>query len=319
MSACGRDDHGLTEAQVEYLLRAVQRFRVGEDGKGFAHMQQQDIRAHLTRCFGFTGWDGDTTDMQLVFETVEHDRRKKNKKGEEYGDPFDAWTVCYRARYVLDITAPCGCQVSHYAEWSSGEATNQPSRADAHDLAMKAAESQAMKRCATNLGDQFGLSLYNKGSMEAFVKFTLVRPGAAHVEDAPEPPAPQPESLERTVMPPKDVQTNAETEGGDVNTDSPSATSTVKDVHDAAAHQSPDVPASPPSSDERQQQRTIETILAGLARRDGEKPATWVNRLTKSKVDATRFGVAMVEVEGLPLSVRIQSATEEALALLGAP
>ena len=41
---------------------------------------------------------------------------------------------------------------------------------DAHDMALKTAESGALKRAATNLGDQFGLSLYNDGSMLPLVK-----------------------------------------------------------------------------------------------------------------------------------------------------
>ena len=55
-----------------------------------------------------------------------------------------------------------------YTEWAAGDATN-PTLADAHDQAIKTAESQAFKRCAVNLGDQFGLSLYKNGSTDATV------------------------------------------------------------------------------------------------------------------------------------------------------
>jgi hypothetical protein len=47
-------------------------------------------------------------------------------------------------------------------------------RGDVHDMAIKTAESQALKRCATNLGDQFGLSLYRNGSADPVVTVTLV-------------------------------------------------------------------------------------------------------------------------------------------------
>jgi hypothetical protein len=56
-----------------------------------------------------------------------------------------------------------------YAEWATGAAVNYPSRANAHDQALKTAQSQAFKRACVNLGDQFGLSLYNDGSTEAVV------------------------------------------------------------------------------------------------------------------------------------------------------
>lgn len=53
---------------------------------------------------------------------------------------------------------------------------NQPSLGDAHDQAMKTALSQGLKRCAANLGDQFGMSLYNGGSYDAVVLGTLAGP-----------------------------------------------------------------------------------------------------------------------------------------------
>ena len=52
----------------------------------------------------------------------------------------------------------------------TGEAINQPSRGDAHDLALKSAVSGALKRCAKDLGDQYGLGLYDKGSLEPTVR-----------------------------------------------------------------------------------------------------------------------------------------------------
>ena len=40
-------------------------------------------------------------------------------------------------------------------------------------MAIKTAESQAFKRCAINLGDQFGLSLYNNGGTASVVRAVL--------------------------------------------------------------------------------------------------------------------------------------------------
>jgi len=77
------------------------------------------------------------------------------------------WNVIYRAQCVLRIGEMFGDTAS-YTEWAAGDATN-PTLADAHDQAIKTAESQAFKRCAINLGDQFGLSLYNDGSTQAVV------------------------------------------------------------------------------------------------------------------------------------------------------
>ena len=48
-------------------------------------------------------------------------------------------------------------------------------RGEAHDMAIKTAESDALKRAAINLGTQFGLSLYDEGSMKDVVGMTLAR------------------------------------------------------------------------------------------------------------------------------------------------
>jgi hypothetical protein len=65
--------------------------------------------------------------------------------------------------------------VAWYDDSSTGDASNQ-TRADAHDLALKSAITLAKKRCAVHLGDQFGLSLYNKGQQSALVVGTKVLP-----------------------------------------------------------------------------------------------------------------------------------------------
>jgi recombination DNA repair RAD52 pathway protein len=137
------------------LLSPIRPGRVGKDGKGFSHVEAYEIRAHLIRLFDFDGWDSEILSMELVFES--------EKDGK--------WTVCYRAQCELMVRWPEG-RGSRYTEWATGEAKNQPSRGDAHDLAIKTAESQALKRCAMNLGDQYGLSLYKKGSMEPLVRQT---------------------------------------------------------------------------------------------------------------------------------------------------
>jgi recombination DNA repair RAD52 pathway protein len=41
------------------------------------------------------------------------------------------------------------------------------------DMAVKTAETDALKRAAINLGDQFGLSLYNNGSLRPIIIRTL--------------------------------------------------------------------------------------------------------------------------------------------------
>ena len=147
----------LTPEQIKELLKPVDPERVKkDDGKGFSYLEAWDVRRTMNRIFGFGNWSADVTEMVLVRESETTTRK---------GAP--AWNIVYRARCVLRIGDMFGDRCS-YTEWAAGENTN-PSYAEAHDQAIKTAESQAFKRCAMNLGDQFGLSLYNNGSMKATV------------------------------------------------------------------------------------------------------------------------------------------------------
>lgn len=160
----------LTAAQVDYLLRPIQPHRVHEDRKNrvMAHLPQQDVRAHLTRVFGFGGWSSTVTDSSMI-----HGERVTWMKD---GQQKSGWDAVWRARVRLTIRDGAGEEVAQYEDEATGEATHQVTCGAAHDLALKSAVSTALKRAATSLGDQFGLSLYNKGSREQFVIFTLTRP-----------------------------------------------------------------------------------------------------------------------------------------------
>ena len=147
----------LSSKQIEELLLPLDPDRVKKDGKGFAHVEAWDIRRTMNKIFGFAEWSARVEQMELISE-----REVQTKAGKP------AWNVVYRARCTLEVGVDSliGCA---YTEWAAGESTN-PILAEAHDQAIKTAESQAFKRCAVNLGDQFGLSLYNNGSTQATVE-----------------------------------------------------------------------------------------------------------------------------------------------------
>ena len=146
---------------MQRLLEPISPQRVGKDGKGFSHVEAWDIRRTMNNIFGFAEWSSEVTDMELIYEvegTVERN-----------GKQMKVWGVSYRARCSIRVNGAV------YSEWAAGDATNYPSRADAHDQAIKTAESQAFKRACVNLGDQFGLSLYNNGSTQATVQDVVGR------------------------------------------------------------------------------------------------------------------------------------------------
>lgn len=166
----------LTDPQLKILLAPVNPKRVGST-RGLAHMEAWDIRRQLIRLFGFGGYSTETLALDLIAE-------RETKQGEK-----SRWTVVYRAQVRLTIYGTDGKQLGFWDDGAAGDSVNQPSLGDAHDMAMKTALSQALKRCATNLGDQFGLSLYNDGSPAPVVNWSAAHPPKP-VTDEPAQPMP---------------------------------------------------------------------------------------------------------------------------------
>lgn len=154
----------LTPAQVEVLLRPLAQHRV-HTREGQSNMEAWDIRAMLTRVFGFGRW----SDEALEPTTLLYEQETTTKQGKA------AYKIAYRATRRLTVCAPNGEILAFYDGTAVGEAVMPDfKRGDGHDFAIKKAESQALKRCAINLGTQFGLSLYRDGSLADVVRITLV-------------------------------------------------------------------------------------------------------------------------------------------------
>lgn len=150
---------GITRAQYEQLLKPLNERRVakrGQAGRQLSYLEAWDVKAHLIRIFGFGGWSWMVEDAILAFE-------EQNEKKQ--------WNVGYRVIGRLQIES----LYCTYTEAAVGSAS-LPSRGEAHDMAVKTAESDALKRAAINLGTQFGLSLYNNGSLVDVVVQTLSEP-----------------------------------------------------------------------------------------------------------------------------------------------
>ena len=153
-------------AQTRQLLAPIRQERVLLDGKKHSHVSQQDILAHLIRVFGFGGFDIEVLNSECVFES---------ERVSDKGVGLNRFDTCYRAMVRLTIRDEDGAVACHYDNGSTATAQNQ-TRGDAHDLAYKSAISLSVKRAAIALGDQFGLSLYNKGQLAPLVRGTLIHP-----------------------------------------------------------------------------------------------------------------------------------------------
>jgi recombination DNA repair RAD52 pathway protein len=147
----------LSSKQQEILLKGINANRIakrqGGGGRSLSYLEAWDVKAHLIRIFGFGQWSWDVMETHLAYEQ----------------EASGKWNVGYRVIGQLRIHATGAT----YSEAAVGSAT-LPQRGEAHDMAIKTAESDALKRAAINLGDQFGLSLYNNGGVAPVVKETLV-------------------------------------------------------------------------------------------------------------------------------------------------
>ncbi|MFI5808909.1 Rad52/Rad22 family DNA repair protein [Streptomyces sp. NPDC051561] len=195
----------LTVEQVTTLLAPINPSRVQTLNRQ-SHLEAWDVRRWLNRVFGFGGWSDETLELVCVAEREINPGR---------------WTVIYRAQVRLTVKTTDGRTLTAYDDAAMGDSRNQPSLGDAHDMAMKTALSQALKRCAHNLGDAFGLSLYNDGSRQAVGIWSAAHPKPTDdadvptvPDDAPVKPEPAPAVEHQAPAAEQQVQRSKQAEGG---------------------------------------------------------------------------------------------------------
>jgi DNA repair and recombination protein RAD52 len=107
------------------------------------------VIAEANRIFGFDNWTRETIDIKCVAESARKIGVKENFAG------YDGWGVTYlcKARVIVDGVAREGCGAGHGIDRDLGQA---------HESAIKEAETDAMKRAFMTFGNPFGLALYDK-------------------------------------------------------------------------------------------------------------------------------------------------------------
>lgn len=149
--------------QIDQLLRAVAAWRVLEDERGNPHLAHQDVVAHLIRIFGHGRFDLISLGEELLYCEQQTDPD---------GIPTSTWEACYRASRRLVIHNRGG-ELVCVLDNSNAETVRCYGRGRALQRALTGAVSLATKRAAIALGDQFGLGLYNHGSLQPIVRETL--------------------------------------------------------------------------------------------------------------------------------------------------
>ena len=151
----------LTEAQLWQLMQFLSDDRV-KQLKGMSYVEAWDVKATLTRVFGFGGFSTQILSEELIHREQVPQRNDNTKMN---------FRVAYRITMRLIIP-----QLGAFWDEAAVGTSSQPDPGEALDMAVKSAASDALKRCATLLGTQFGLSLYNDGATQDVVR-NIVAPG----------------------------------------------------------------------------------------------------------------------------------------------
>jgi recombination DNA repair RAD52 pathway protein len=134
-----------TEEQIAQLTAPLNRSHVKKNPKGFDYVEGWHAIAEANRIFGFGGWDRETMEMHLLGEPEQVNAN---------------WRVAYRARVRITVWGQEGRKiVRDGAGYGSGIVKDLR---DAHEGAIKEAETDAMKRALMTFGNPFGLALYDK-------------------------------------------------------------------------------------------------------------------------------------------------------------
>lgn len=154
----------LTKFQKDQLAADLDRKNVrqrSQSGRSLSYIEGWHAIAEANRIFGFDGWMRETLELKCV---AEH--------GRKIASGADAFGVTYIARVRITVIADIativreGSGTGHGIDRDLGQA---------HEGALKEAETDAMKRALMTFGNPFGLALYDKEQ--------------AHVSDAGAKPA----------------------------------------------------------------------------------------------------------------------------------
>jgi len=120
-----------------------------QGGASVSYIEGWHVIDEANRIFGFDAWTRETLDIRCV---AEKDRKIGVKENFAGYDGFGVSYLC-KVRVIVDGVAREGCGAGHGIDRDLGQA---------HESAIKEAETDAMKRAFMTFGNPFGLALYDK-------------------------------------------------------------------------------------------------------------------------------------------------------------
>lgn len=154
----------LSEHQLKILMSSLNPARVQsrkQSGMSLSYLAAWDVKATLIRVFGFGGFSSELIEARII---------REDQVAQKSGSGTN-WKITAQASVKLTIHQTGAV----YSETAIAGST-QPDFTEAADMAIKSAESDALKRAAIFLGTQLGLSLYDNGSTSEVIR-TVVAPG----------------------------------------------------------------------------------------------------------------------------------------------
>lgn len=147
------------------IPRSAVSTREGSNGKDLDYLQGHYVIDRLNKIFGPGRWSYSVSEYTKVFE---------GQIETKYGPTF---TVSYIAKVELNVRFPkvitektdehsgfsWGMSSEYISDMGYGDGTDKKNPGKAHEVAIKEAVTDGLKRCAKSLGMSMGLALYSKG------------------------------------------------------------------------------------------------------------------------------------------------------------
>ncbi len=167
---------GFSPEQLAALAAPLDRAKVRqrEQGRSKVHyLEGWQVIVEANRIFGFDGWQRQTLAVRCVNQSERLIGREQRP----------GWGVTYTAR--VRVTVSAGGRPPLVREGSGAGHGIDVDLGQAHESALKEAETDAMKRALMTFGNPFGLALYDKAQRQ-------VSSAADHGDEAQRPGGQQP-------------------------------------------------------------------------------------------------------------------------------